>query len=148
MGIYSHVERIHRPFLKREFGNDDGVLYEGTVVDFYPGWLGSFEHKLGSDEVGRKKIQKLIDVLNNPNDNIESLIGELVDLESFYVFWAMEGLLGFWDGYSGNRNNFFIILTQIQINSTLFLGAPIACLKDTVLSEMTEEILFQSRHKA
>ena len=110
LGIYAHVERIHRPFLKREFGNDDGVLYEGTVVDFYPGWLGSFEHKLGSDEVGRKKIQKLIDVLNNPNDNIESLIGELVDLESFYVFWAMEGLLGFWDGYSGNRNNFFIYL--------------------------------------
>ena len=110
LGIYTHVERIHRPFLKREFGNDDGVLYEGTVVDFYPGWLGSFEHKLGSDEVGRKKIQKLIDVLNNPNDNIESLIGELVDLESFYVFWAMEGLLGFWDGYSGNRNNFFIYL--------------------------------------
>ena len=110
LGIYAHVERIHRPFLKREFGNDDGVLYEGTVVDFYPGWLGSFEHKLGSDQVGRKKIQKLIDVLNNPNDNIESLIGELVDLESFYVFWAMEGLLGFWDGYSGNRNNFFIYL--------------------------------------
>ena len=110
LGIYAHVERIHRPFLKREFGNDDGVLYEGTVVDFYPGWLGSFEHKLGSDEVGRKKIQKLIDVLNNPNENIESLIGELVDLESFYVFWAMEGLLGFWDGYSGNRNNFFIYL--------------------------------------
>ena len=110
LGIYAHVERIHRPFLKREFGNDDGVLYEGTVADFYPGWLGSFEHKLGSDEVGRKKIQKLIDVLNNPNDNIESLIGELVDLESFYVFWAMEGLLGFWDGYSGNRNNFFIYL--------------------------------------
>ena len=110
LGIYAHVERIHRPFLKREFGNDDGVLYEGTAVDFYPGWLGSFEHKLGSDEIGRKKIQKLIDVLNNPNDNIESLIGELVDLESFYAFWAMEGLLGFWDGYSGNRNNFFIYL--------------------------------------
>ena len=110
LGIYAHVERIHRPFLKREFGNDDGVLYEGTAVDFYPGWLGSFEHKLGSDKVGRKKIQKLIDVLNNPNDNIESLIGELVDLESFYAFWAMEGLLGFWDGYSGNRNNFFIYL--------------------------------------
>ena len=110
LGIYAHVERIHRPFLKREFGNDDGVLYEGTVVDFYPGWLGSFEHKLGSDQVGRKKIQKLIDVLSNPNDKIESLIGELVDLESFYVFWAMEGLLGFWDGYSGNRNNFFIYL--------------------------------------
>ena len=110
LGIYAHVERVHRPLLKRAFGNDNGVLYEGTAVDFYPGWLDSFEHKLGSDKAGREKIQKLIDVLNNPDENIESSVGELVDLESFYTFWAMEGLLSFWDGYSGNRNNFFIYL--------------------------------------
>ena len=110
LGIYAHVERVHRPLLKRAFGNDNGVLYEGTAVDFYPGWLDSFEHKLGSDKAGREKIQNLIDVLNNPDENIESSVGELVDLESFYTFWAMEGLLSFWDGYSGNRNNFFIYL--------------------------------------
>jgi len=110
LGIYAHVERVHRPLLKRAFGNDNGVLYEGTAVDFYPGWLDSFEHKLGSDKDGREKIQQLIDVLNNPDENIESSVGELVDLESFYTFWAMEGLLSFWDGYSGNRNNFFIYL--------------------------------------
>jgi len=110
LGIYAHVERVYRPLLKRAFGNDNGVLYEGTAVDFYPGWLDSFEHKLGSDKDGREKIQQLIDVLNNPDENIESSVGELVDLESFYTFWAMEGLLSFWDGYSGNRNNFFIYL--------------------------------------
>jgi ankyrin repeat protein len=31
-------------------------------------------------------------------------------LESFYRFWATEGLVGFWDGYSGNKNNFFVYL--------------------------------------
>ena len=35
LGVYSHVERIHRSFLKQNFGTDDGVLYEGTVVDFF-----------------------------------------------------------------------------------------------------------------
>ena len=34
----------------------------------------------------------------------------MVDLESFYRFWATEGLVGFWDGYSGNKNNFFVYL--------------------------------------
>ncbi|MBB16450.1 hypothetical protein CMK22_14340 [Candidatus Poribacteria bacterium] len=34
MGIYSHVERIHRPLLKRAFDNDNGTLYEGQVVGF------------------------------------------------------------------------------------------------------------------
>ena len=110
LGIYTHVERVHRPFLERAFGNQAGVLYEGTLVDFLPDWSGSFEHKLGSDEMGRKKIQQLIDMLHNPTKNIEAAIGKLVDLDSFYTFWAMEGLLGFWDGYSGNRNNFFIYL--------------------------------------
>ena len=34
----------------------------------------------------------------------------MVDLDSFYKFWAAEGLVGFWDGYSGNKNNFFVYL--------------------------------------
>jgi len=110
LGVYAHVERIHRPLLKRAFGNDNGVLYEGTAVDFNPNWAGGFEHKFGPDEVGRKKIQQLIDVLDSPDEDIELAIGELVDLDSFYTFWAVEGLLSFWDGYSGNRNNFFFYL--------------------------------------
>ena len=110
LGVYSHVERIHRPLLKRSFGNDDGVLYEGTVVDFFEGWTGSFEKKLGKDKVGRQKIEQLIQVLKRNSQSIETAIGELVDLNSFYTFWSMEGLLGFWDGYSGNSNNFFIYL--------------------------------------
>ena len=110
LGIYTHVERIHRPLLKRGFGNSSGALYEGTLVDFLPNWSGSFEHKFGSDKKGRKLIQQLIDVLGQPGENMESEIGRIVDLDSFYTFWAMEGLLGCWDGYSGNRNNFFIYL--------------------------------------
>ena len=110
LGIYSHVERIHRPLLKRAFDNDNGTLYEGQVVGFFPGWEGSFEHKLGKDKLGRKKIKELIEVLEGEDENIEQAIGRLVDLDSFYTFWAMEGLLSFWDGYSGNKNNFFIYL--------------------------------------
>ena len=91
LGVYTHVERIHRPLLKRAFGNDDGVLYESTAVDFYPDWAGGFEHKIGSNGVGRKKIQQLIEVLDRPDENIEAAIGQLVDLDSFYTFWAMEG---------------------------------------------------------
>lgn len=109
LGIYSHVESIRKPFLKRVFGNDDGPLYEGTVVDFYQGWENSFEHKRGDDAQGRTKIQRLIDVLAT-KQTTEEAIGELVDLDAFYRFWATESLLGFWDGYAGNNNNFFVYL--------------------------------------
>ena len=110
LGVYSHVETVRKSFLRRAFGTDDGTLYEGPYVDFYEGWVGSFERKTGNDAPGREKIQQLIEVLEGNDENIEKAIGELVDLDTFYTFWAMEGLLGFWDGYSGNNNNFFIYL--------------------------------------
>ncbi len=110
LGVYSHVETVRRSFLRRAFGNDNGTLYEGPYVDFYEGWLGSFERKIGKDGPGREKIQQLIEVLKSRDKNIEGAIGKLVDLDAFYTFWAVEGLLGFWDGYSGNSNNFFIYL--------------------------------------
>ena len=110
LGIYSHVESIRNPLIQRAFGNDRGTLYEGPYVDFYEGWLGSFEFKRGKDKPGREKIQRLINVLKGEGKDMESAIGELVDLNSFYTYWAVEGLLGFWDGYSGNNNNFFMYL--------------------------------------
>ncbi len=110
LGVYSHVETVRKSFLRRAFGTDDGTLYEGPYVDFYEGWAGSFERKTGDNAPGREKIQQLIKVLEDDNKNIESAIGGWVDLDAFYTFWAVEGLLGFWDGYSGNNNNFFIYL--------------------------------------
>ena len=109
LGIYSHVETVRPPLLKRAFGNSKGPLYEGTVVDFYEDWENSFEHKRGDDERGRAHINALIDLLADPKAT-EADIGELVDLDSFYRFWATESLVGFWDGYSGNKNNFFVYL--------------------------------------
>lgn len=119
LGIYSHVETVRKPLLKRAFGNSDGPLYEGTVVDFYEEWENSFEHKRGDDERGRAHIIALINVLADPKAT-EADIGGLVDLDSFYRFWAIEGLVGFWDGYSGNKNNFFVYLNP-EDNKFYFL---------------------------
>ncbi len=109
LGIYSHVESVRAPLLERGFGNAGGTLYEGTVVDFYEGWEGSFERKRGDDKPACEKIRQLTQLLES-DEVSEEAIGELVDLDSFYKFWAIEGLLGFWDGYSGNANNFFFYL--------------------------------------
>ena len=109
LGIYAHVETVREPLLERAFGNSDGPLYEGTVVDFYEGWENSFEHKRGDDTRGRTHINALIDVLAD-SKTTEADIGKLVDLDAFYRFWATESLVGFWDGYSGNKNNFFVYL--------------------------------------
>ncbi len=70
LGVYCHVETIRQPFLKRKFGSDQGVLYEGTVVDFFPGWSGSFENKLGPDDIGRQKIKQLIQAIQGEDGEV------------------------------------------------------------------------------
>ena len=55
LGVYCHVETVREPLLSREFGNDKGTLFEGTVVDFYPEWEGSFERK----PVMKKKVASI-----------------------------------------------------------------------------------------
>ena len=133
LGLYSHVESMRKQLLKRAFGNSKGVLYEGTVVDFHKEWENSFEHKRGDDEEGRERIKALIDVLAEA-EVTEQAIAEHVDLDSFYRFWVIEGLLGFWDGYSGNNNNFFVYLNP-ETDKFHFLpwGADSLFLKHSVL---------------
>ena len=110
LGVYSHVERIRDEVLERGFGSADGVLYEGTVVDFFPGWAKGFERKLGKRKRGLARIRAVTAALASPGEDLVDRVAELVDLDAFYRFWALEGLLGFWDGYSGNKNNFFCYL--------------------------------------
>ena len=112
LGIYTHVESMRRQLFDREFGTSKGTLYEGTVVDFFPEWEGSFERKFGSKKKGRAKIDELTRLLQRDTGaaDFEAAIGKVVDLDAFYRFWAIESLLGFWDGYSGNANNYFIYL--------------------------------------
>ena len=105
LGLYSNVESIKKPMLKRAFGNDDGGLFEGTVVDFFPGWEQKFEKK--NKRAKLKMIRALTEVLAKDAIDLDAL-GKLVDLDAFVKFWAMESLIGFWDGYCNNQNNYFV----------------------------------------
>ena len=64
LGVYSHVETPGKPLLRRGFGDGTGTLYEGTVADFFDGWEGSFDRKVGSKKRGRAHLRQLIQALN------------------------------------------------------------------------------------
>ncbi len=108
LGVYTNVEPARKALVKRGFGTDKGTMFEGTIVDFYPGWETGFEHKFGPEEAGRGKVKELVDALELKGDALLAAVKECVDLERFIRFWAVESLIGFWDGYSGNQNNFFV----------------------------------------
>ncbi len=108
LGLYLNVESIGKPFLKRRFGNNTGNLYEGTLADFYPNAIDRFEAKTNKKNHDRSKITRLATLLATNEELPLDEIDQLLDVDNFLRFWALESLIGFWDGYSNNQNNFWV----------------------------------------
>jgi hypothetical protein len=109
--LYTHVDSIKDPFLRRNFGSDQGRLYEGTLSDF---WTGSFrntiEPKTPEAAADTTEIDALLSVLMDGglsgSARLTAIQG-LVDVDAFLTFWAGEGMIGHWDGYADDQNNFW-----------------------------------------
>ena len=106
LGLYVHVEEMKAPFLSRHFESADGNLYEGTVSDFTPTYRGTIEKKTNTDAADWSDIDAVVAALQDPSDAGLKALGEIVDLDRFLSFWATEVLVGHWDGYAGDRNNY------------------------------------------
>ena len=106
LGLYVHVEEIKPPFLERHFANAQGNLYEGTVSDFRPEWRGTFEKKTNEDAADWSDIDAVVAALQDPSEAGWEALKAAVDLDRFLSFWAAEVLVGHWDGYTGDRNNY------------------------------------------
>ena len=107
LGLYAHVEEIKKPFLRRYFDSADGNLYEGTVSDFTPTYRGTIEKKNNEDADDWSDIDAVVAALQNHTHGGLDALGEIVDLDRFLTFWATEVLVGHWDGYAGDRNNYW-----------------------------------------
>ena len=106
LGLYVHVEEMKAPFLSRHFESAEGNLYEGTVSDFTPVYRGTIEKKTNTDAADWSDIDAVVAALQDPSDAGLKALGEIVDLDRFLSFWATEVLVGHWDGYAGDRNNY------------------------------------------
>ena len=106
LGLYVHVEEMKAPFLSRHFESAEGNLYEGTVSDFTAEYRGTIEKKTNEDAADWSDIDAVVAALQEPSDAGLNALGEIVDLDRFLSFWATEVLVGHWDGYAGDRNNY------------------------------------------
>jgi hypothetical protein len=108
LGTYTNVEPIKKPFVARHFASDEGNLYEGQVVDFVPEDIERFQLKTNEAANDRSDLERLVGALDAPDEELVSRLGEALDIDQFRDFWAVETLAGHWDGYDGNRNNFYV----------------------------------------
>lgn len=106
LGVYSNVQPIKKRMLREHFESDEGELYEGAVSDFTDEWIATFEIKNEGDTLA--PLEELTAVLERPDDALMEGLAEVLDLDAFMTFWAVESLIGHWDGYGQGRNNFYV----------------------------------------
>ena len=107
LGIYIHVEPVKPSMLRDHFESDEGDLYEGALSDFHADWYKTFDPDTRETDTEMTGIQALAAALQE-EDAILDVLAEHVDVDRFFTFWAMETIVGHWDSYTGNRNNFFV----------------------------------------
>lgn len=108
LGVYSLVETVDKAFLSANFGSSSGDLLEGTLADFSKKSIKRMDHKSGANEDSEKwRVNELAELLQADELDLNKL-RQVIEMDSFYRFWATESLLAFWDGYSANQNNFFV----------------------------------------
>ncbi len=108
LGLFVHVESLDKSFLGRNFSSNDGNLYEGALSDFRPGWTGTFDLKTNELLNDRSDIEAVVTALDGPDTTLLANLSPLMDVDTFYTFWATEALIAHWDGYAGNTNNFYV----------------------------------------
>ncbi len=116
-GLYINLEHIDDEFLDLRFpGQANGNLWKcayGADLN----WWGSnptsyqdvYELKTNQDSANFTALVHFIDVLNNtPASSFVCAIQEVMDVDLFLRTIALEILMGQWDGYAYNKNNYFL----------------------------------------
>jgi hypothetical protein len=103
-GLYLNLESIDKPFLARRFGDDSGVLYEGTYgADLRESDVGKLDRHVGSDR-DHARLMEFVRAVNTPGDSIFYGDHPLVDARTFLRMTAAEGLIEDWDSYYHSNN--------------------------------------------
>lgn len=114
MGIYLNVEQIDDEFLNLRHGHEEGFLYKcsfgANLLDNGQVFNTTlYESELNEDDDTRAELDHFVYVLNNTSSaQFAEKIEEVFDVQSYLRQLAVESLLGHWDGYSFNMNNYYL----------------------------------------
>jgi hypothetical protein len=108
LGTFSNVEPIDKRLLRRHFSSDEGNLYEAQATDVVDTGASRMQAKTNEVNADRSDLEALAAALEASDADLVEQLGRQLDLDQFRSFWAAETLLGHWDGYAGNTNNYFV----------------------------------------
>lgn len=129
-GVYSNAEQVNKKFLESRFAESKGNLYKCS----WPAelkWLGSnqqsykdiinpsplneraYELKTNESTDDYSDLVTLINVVNNtPSATFQAAIDTIFDVQAYLKVLAAEVLIGHWDNYFFNKNNYYLYHNQ------------------------------------
>ncbi|NOZ46126.1 MAG: T9SS type A sorting domain-containing protein [Chlorobi bacterium] len=121
-GLYINVEHIDEEFIKNRFGNNSGNLYKclwpadlvylGQNPDLYKLEQGDrkvYDLKTNKNIDDYSDLAHFIDILNNtPEEGFPGEIEKVFNVDGFIRYLVVEALVGHWDAYSVNKNNYYL----------------------------------------
>ncbi len=120
-GPYVHVEAIKKRFLRRAFGDNTGSLYEGTHTDFVEAWLPRWECKTDDTDTSYAPLAGVAQALRKPDDELVDALSAVLNIDRYITFWALEVLVSHPDGYSADRNNFYVYFDPTDAGRAVFI---------------------------
>ena len=104
LGLYVLTEGWGKPFLRRHFKDVSGNLYDG-------GFLQDIDRDLdtnsGDHREDRSDLNRLREAVWESDPALRSKrLAEVLDIDRFLSFVALEIMTCHWDGYALNRNNY------------------------------------------
>ena len=103
LGVYVVAEPYDDGFLPANYQNGSGNLYEGAPgVDFSS--YDRLELSTNDDVNDRRDAAALAKIiLQEPDSTFAAGLTSRLDVEGFLTYWAVEALVGHWDGYAAQN---------------------------------------------
>jgi hypothetical protein len=103
LGLYVLREAFDGRFLTRTVGHQRGNLYDGGFCQDVDAEL---EKDSGNGPDDRSDLRALCELCRGVDRDRAAALAAAIDVEHCLDFLALEAMLGHWDGYSLNANNF------------------------------------------
>jgi spore coat protein H len=104
LGLYVLTEGYNKDFLRRYFRNVKGNLYDGGFCqEVNP----NLSVNSGDNPEDKSDLRRLLAAAVEPDPQQRfELLDQVLDIDRFITFLAMETMTCHWDGYALNRNNY------------------------------------------
>ena len=127
-GVYLNTEHIDERYMKSRFDNNDGNLYR----NLWPAdltYLGSSQDDYKYEYDGRpvyalrtnekwddyEDLSILITTLNQYSGvQLKDELERLINVQQYLKAMAVDVMSGNWDGYSGDKNNYYLYRDQVS----------------------------------